>query len=45
LNEIIEKHGGNDYKIPHYGKQRLEREGVLPISMEVTERLGEILGD
>jgi hypothetical protein len=45
LNEIIEKHGGNDYKIPHYGKERLEREGRLPMSLEVTQQLDDILGE
>ena len=43
LNEIIEKHGGNNYKIPHMSKERLEREGQLPTVLPVTQRLEEIL--
>jgi hypothetical protein len=38
FNEIIEAHGNNDYKIPHFGKERLERTGQLPISLEVTNQ-------
>jgi hypothetical protein len=30
LNEILESDGGNDYKIPHMGKDRLQRLGQLP---------------
>jgi hypothetical protein len=44
LNEIIENHGNNDYKIPHMAKQRLERMGQLPISLEVTNQAMVVLG-
>ena len=37
LNEIIECHGDNTYKIPHMGKEQLEREGKLPSVLPVTE--------
>ena len=30
LNMIIENDGGNDYKIPHMGKESMERRGLLP---------------
>jgi hypothetical protein len=45
LNEIIECHGSNNYKIPHYNKQRMETNGELPVSLEVTERIQELLGE
>ena len=35
LNEIIINHGGNQYKIPHMNKERLERQNRLPESLEV----------
>ena len=37
MNEILECHGGNDYKLPHMGKEKLERIGKLPDVLEVTE--------
>ena len=37
LNEIIECGGDNDYSIPHLGKDKLEREGNLPETLEVSE--------
>jgi hypothetical protein len=37
LNEIINCDGGNQYKIPHMNKERLERLGQLPVSLAVTE--------
>lgn len=37
LNEIVEHHGDNNYKIPHIGKERLERIGELPIALPVCE--------
>jgi hypothetical protein len=37
MNEILECHGDNSYKIPHMGKERLERLGTLPTSLEVTQ--------
>ncbi|KAL7575060.1 hypothetical protein ACA910_000431 [Epithemia clementina (nom. ined.)] len=36
FNEIIEANGGNDYKIAHIGKERLERLGRLPENLRVT---------
>ena len=36
LNKIIENDGGNDYKIPHMGKESLQRRGLLPGVLEVT---------
>ena len=36
LNMIIENDGGNDYKIPHIGKESLERRGLLPTVLDVT---------
>ena len=36
LNMIIEKDGGNDYKIPHMGKESLERRGLLPKVLDIT---------
>ena len=36
LNMIIENDGGNDYKIPHMGKESMERMGLLPGVLDVT---------
>ena len=36
LNMIIENDGGNDYKIPHMGKEVMERRGLLPSVLDVT---------
>jgi len=36
LNETIKHAGDNHYKIPHMGKDKLEREGRLPTALEVT---------
>ena len=36
FNMIIENDGGNDYKIPHMGKESLERWGLLPWVLDVT---------
>ena len=36
LNMIIENDGGNDYKIPHMGKESLDRRGLLPGVLEIT---------
>ena len=33
---IIENDGGNDYKIPHMGKESLERRGLLPRVSDIT---------
>ena len=37
LNEIIECHGDNTYKIPHMNKEKMEKEGRLPTVLPVTE--------
>ena len=36
LNMIIENDGGNDYKIPHIGKESMERRGLLPWVLDIT---------
>ena len=36
LNLIIGNDGGNDYKIPHMGKESMERRGLLPRVLDVT---------
>jgi hypothetical protein len=45
FNEIIEIYGGNDYKIPHMGKERKDRNGQLPMSLEVTNTAKLLLGE
>ena len=35
MGQIIEEKGGNDYSISHMGKDRLEREGQLPVQLPV----------
>ena len=35
FNEIIEHHGGNDFKLPHMSKFKLERLNKLPVSIKV----------
>ena len=42
-NEIIDCHGGNDYKLPHMNKEKLEREGRLPRILDVTNKACEIV--
>jgi hypothetical protein len=37
LNKIIECGGDNTYKIPHMNKKKLEREGKLPYTLDVTD--------
>ena len=37
LNEIINHHGDNDYKLIHMQKDRLEREGELPVTIAVCD--------
>ena len=36
LSMIIENDGGNEYKIPHMGKESMERRGFLPGVLDVT---------
>ena len=33
---IVENDGGNDYKIPHMGKESMKRRGLLPWVLDVT---------
>ena len=35
MNEIIKVHGCNQYKIPHMGKEKMEKENRLPVTLEV----------
>jgi hypothetical protein len=44
-NSIIDANGGNDYKIPHMGKERLERLGQLPAVLDVTNHAAVMLGE
>ncbi|XP_056691725.1 uncharacterized protein [Spinacia oleracea] len=37
--EILQVQGGNNYKNPHKGKKKLERLGLLPTEIEVSEKL------
>jgi hypothetical protein len=39
LEQIILCDGGNNYKLPHMGKERLLRQGQLPVSIAVTDEL------
>lgn len=39
MNEIIDNDGGNDFKLPHMNKKRLEKEGRLPKVLDVTEHV------
>ena len=38
FNEILLDDGGNDYSLPHMGKESLERAGNLPTTIAVDER-------
>jgi hypothetical protein len=44
-NSIIDDHGGNGYRLGHMGKEQLERNGQLPISLEVTNQAMVVLGE
>ena len=37
--EVLKVRGGNNYKNPHIGKQRLDRLGMLPRQLEVSTEL------
>ncbi|GJR57485.1 hypothetical protein Tco_1499647 [Tanacetum coccineum] len=39
MNEIMKVRGGNNYRTPHIGKARLERQGQLPLQIECEENL------
>jgi hypothetical protein len=43
LNEIVKHNGCNQYKIPHLGKVKLEREGKLPVTIEVCKEALDLL--
>jgi hypothetical protein len=42
LEQIIIRDGGNNYKPPHMGKERLLRQGQLPVSIGVSDELQEV---
>ena len=42
-NEIIRCHGDNNYKVPHLGKERLDRRGELPTVLPVIEEALDLL--
>jgi hypothetical protein len=39
FDEVIKANGGNEYKLPHMNKERLEREGRLPVAVHCTHLL------
>lgn len=39
LTEIMKVQGHNKYKLPHMGKDRLLREGTLPVSLTIPMEL------
>ena len=39
METIILKDGGNEYKLPHMSKEKLERNGELPVSILVSDEL------
>ena len=45
LNEIIDNHGDNNYKVPHMKKAKLEKEGKLPRKLDVTSTADELLDE
>ena len=38
MNQIIERDGGNDFRLGHMGEERLARLGQLPHSLDVHEQ-------
>ena len=42
-NQIIDANGGNKFKLPHLGKQRLERIGELPTVLDASDMAVELL--
>ena len=43
MDEILNHHGSNDYKVPHIGKDAMIREhGRLPASIHLSERAKEV---
>jgi hypothetical protein len=43
MNEIIECNGGNDYKIPHMGKDKMIRERRLPVCLKAPADVVQLL--
>jgi hypothetical protein len=43
MEQCILHHGNNDFKIPHMSKQKLEREGRLPLSISCSSMLMDTL--
>ncbi|VFQ79421.1 unnamed protein product [Cuscuta campestris] len=41
MSDVLKQKGGNDYKIPHMGKERLAREGLLPENIHVDAQVYE----
>ena len=44
LDSIIIDRGGNDYKIPHIGKESLENQNALPTQIVLSDNCMEVLG-
>ena len=42
-NQIIDANGGNKFKLPHFGKQRLEQIGELPTVLDASDMAVELL--
>ena len=42
LKCIIEVLSGNDYKIPHMNKERMEQKGALPVVLDVSDAAAEM---
>ena len=40
--EVLKAKGGNKYKNPHIGKQRLDRLGMLPRQLEIPQELKDV---
>lgn len=41
MGEVLKHKGGNDFKIPHIGKERLARQGLLPKNIGVSNAVYE----
>jgi hypothetical protein len=44
FNEVIALNGDNTYKVPHMNKSRLERLGLLPDTIDVSDKALEVAG-
>jgi len=40
--EVIKCHGGNNYKIPHVGKKRLQRERAILAQFDISREVIEV---